>query len=37
MTDNTFLIYGIIATALMLVGLGLTIWEFTRGASNDQK
>jgi hypothetical protein len=37
MTDNTFLIYGIIATVLMLVGLSLTIWEFTRGAPNDQK
>ena len=37
MTDNVFLIYGMIATVLMLVGLGLTFWEFTRGAPNDQK
>jgi hypothetical protein len=37
MTDNVFLIYGIIATVLMLVGLGLTIWEFTCGEPNDQK
>jgi hypothetical protein len=37
MTDNVFLIFGIIATVLMLMGLGLTIWEFTRGAPNDQK
>jgi len=37
MTNNVFLIYGVIATVLMLVGLGITVWEFNRGAPSDQK